>query len=76
VSNYSATKCDGPGCKKRAEDFYATRGWINVANGSISITRGRKQDKSARTGFIAASPSGVHYCSIKCLSDALTDAKP
>jgi hypothetical protein len=63
--------CDGPGCKKKTEDFYRAAGWIHsfaasVSSISVRVSRGRKADGTGKdTGF--ANPKELHFCCIACM---------
>ena len=55
-------------CKKESRDRYASIGWIHFESSAcftISVSKGRKKDRSAKTGFCQGPE--LDFCSTECL---------
>lgn len=61
------TKCDG--CGKETDDHYKAVGWTQIGGLNIevtvSISKGRRPDGQAKTGFYSGKP--LDFCGRKCL---------
>ena len=60
------TRCNY--CAKETEDSYAEHGWI-LFDGKISISGGRKPDRTARTAYHSGD---LDFCSNTCLANWMT----
>lgn len=62
-------KCDT--CGKEVEDRYEAVGWIQISNSyesySISISKGRRPDRQAKTAF--ETKKNLDFCKLACLTD-------
>lgn len=69
MSTVSQICCDK--CKKRTDDHYAEKGWLQIGassgSSSFSQSRGRRKDGQATTGFHTWC-GFMHFCSFKCLT--------
>ena len=65
MSQITMTQCEA--CKNRVEDSYAIPGWIRLSQfNSISISRGRGSDGSAKSTYQGRGGFDVDFCSRKC----------
>lgn len=76
MSTSSKNVCDN--CLKETADWYVEIGWIQIrGDGSISIAKGRKPDRTGDTKFVPIRNSNLDFCSMECLIAYLkSDPKP
>lgn len=69
VSTITKRVCDH--CHKETSDHYLEVGWIQIMGKSITISKGRKPDRTADSKFIQLRDQygyEMDFCGMKCLS--------
>jgi hypothetical protein len=70
MSTISKYKCDY--CGRDTDDMYNYIGWIRFEGGSLCVSKGRKQDKTADNKFISlATARHLDFCCLDCLVNYL-----
>lgn len=59
-------KCEE--CGKTTEDYYNEIGWILFEPTAITVTRGRKKDRTADTGYLKNNNKTLHFCGLTCFT--------